>query len=53
LRQEVPKDLFSEKRFFANFFSPEKSFFLYIFSPFAQLKTCANVLKISAKFRFF
>ncbi len=40
LRQEVPKDFFSEKRFFAQFSKSLKNqFFCKIVSPFAKLET--------------
>ncbi len=43
LRQKVPKDSFSEKRFFAKFSKSLKiQFFCKIFFPFAKLKTSAH-----------
>jgi hypothetical protein len=40
LRQEVPKDFFSEKRFFAKVLKIQ--FFCKTFFPFAKLKTFAH-----------
>jgi hypothetical protein len=43
LRQEVPKDLLSEKRFFAKFSKSLKNqFFCKKFFPFAKLKISAH-----------
>jgi hypothetical protein len=43
LRQEVPKDFFSEKVFFAKFSSPKKfSFSVKNVFPFAKLETSAH-----------
>ncbi len=53
LRQEVPKDLFSEKQFFAKFSkSPKIKFFCKFFSPFAKLKTSPHFWN-QRKIRFF
>jgi hypothetical protein len=43
LRQEVPKDFFSEKRFFAKIFQvPKNSVFCNIFFPLGKLETSAH-----------
>jgi hypothetical protein len=53
LRQKVPKDFFSEKRFFANLSKSLKIQFICKKNfPFAKLKTSPH-FEISAKFRFF
>ena len=46
LRQEVPKDFFSEKRFFAKFSKSLKiQFFSYNFFPFCQTRDFCTFLK--------
>jgi hypothetical protein len=51
MRQEVPKDLFKEKHFFAKV--PENSVFLYTFFPLLLTSRLLHIFEISAKFGFF